>query len=155
MARDGPVAGSERVVSGAYVPSEAEVEAAGEAIEDAALRYLGRDVGTLHRDDIAHAALVAAHAVAPAPREDLAEQITQLLIDDGWHGHPDQLTMHNLQQIADLVARSFAAPAPETVDTVPAAALRELVDEAAYVGALDNHVVSAEALRALLPEGQS
>lgn len=32
---------------------------AGEAVEDAALRYLGRDLGTLHRDDIARAAIDA------------------------------------------------------------------------------------------------
>lgn len=37
-----------------------------EALEDAALRYLGRDLGTLHRDDIAQAGLDALAAAGYA-----------------------------------------------------------------------------------------
>ena len=40
--------------------SEEAVEAAAESIEDDAMRWLGRDLGTIHRDDIARNALTAA-----------------------------------------------------------------------------------------------
>ncbi len=40
-------------------PTPALVRAVGEAIEDACLTHLGRDVGTIHRDDIARAAIAA------------------------------------------------------------------------------------------------
>lgn len=40
-------------------PTPALVRAVGEAIEDACLQWIGRDVGTVHRDDIARAAIAA------------------------------------------------------------------------------------------------
>lgn len=51
-----------------YTPPEAAVTAAGESIEDDAMKWLGRDVGTVHRDDIARNALTAAapHMLADA-----------------------------------------------------------------------------------------
>lgn len=49
----------------------AAVKAVGEALEDAALTHLGRDLGTAHRDDIATAALQALAAMfAPAAEGD-------------------------------------------------------------------------------------
>ena len=48
------------------------VEAAAEAMEDEAMRLLGRDLGTIHRNEIAAAALSAA---LPALREALAQEI--------------------------------------------------------------------------------
>lgn len=39
---------------------EERTRRAGEAMEDASVRWLGRDLGTVHRDDIAQAALDAA-----------------------------------------------------------------------------------------------
>lgn len=49
----------------AGVPDEA-VRAAAEAIEDGAIRLLGRDLGTIHRDDIVRAGLAAALPVIAA-----------------------------------------------------------------------------------------
>lgn len=42
--------------------SDEAVTAAAEAMEDAAMRWTGRDLGTIHRDDIAREALAAAVA---------------------------------------------------------------------------------------------
>jgi len=50
-------------LSGSEPPkiSEEAIRAAGEAIEDKAILRLGRDLGTIHRDEIVHAGLVAAY----------------------------------------------------------------------------------------------
>lgn len=42
------------------VITESMIKAAGEAMNELALKHLGRDLGTLHRDDIAQFALSAA-----------------------------------------------------------------------------------------------
>lgn len=61
------VAAKVREAVAAWIESEAVVRPAAEAMEDAAFKYLGRDLGTIHRDDIAAAALSAlAEAVRDA-----------------------------------------------------------------------------------------
>lgn len=48
---------------------EVEVRLVGEAIEDAAMRLKGRDLGTVHRDQIAREALAALEPIRQAERE--------------------------------------------------------------------------------------
>src|SRR5580765_943659 len=52
--------------AGPVIPADA-VTAAAEAMEDAAMRWIGRDLGTIHRDTIAREALAAAlpHLTGP------------------------------------------------------------------------------------------
>lgn len=49
---------------------EVEVRLVGEAIEDAAMRLKGRDLGTVHRDQIAREALDALEPVRAAERQE-------------------------------------------------------------------------------------
>lgn len=49
---------------------EVEVRLVGEAIEDAAMRLKGRDLGTVHRDQIAREALAALEPIRAAEREE-------------------------------------------------------------------------------------
>lgn len=59
------------------IPDEA-VTVAAEAIEDEAMRALGRDLGTLHRDDIVRAGLAAA---LPFLRASIAREIMSVRSD--------------------------------------------------------------------------
>lgn len=57
------------------IPDEA-VRLAAEAIEDASMRMLGRDLGTLHRDEIVRDGIAAAYpAIETAVREKIASEI--------------------------------------------------------------------------------
>jgi hypothetical protein len=53
---------------------EVEVRLVGEAIEDAAMRLKGRDLGTVHRDQIAREALAALEPIRAAEREEAARE---------------------------------------------------------------------------------
>jgi hypothetical protein len=56
--------------------SDETVTAAAEAMEDAAMRWIGRDLGTIHRDDIARDALLAAVPhIEAAIRQAIADEI--------------------------------------------------------------------------------
>jgi hypothetical protein len=53
---------------------EVEVRLVGEAIEDAAMRLKGRDLGTVHRDQIAREALDAIEHIREAERQEAARE---------------------------------------------------------------------------------
>lgn len=53
---------------------EVEVRLVGEAIEDAAMRLKGRDLGTVHRDQIAREALDALEPIRAAERQEAARE---------------------------------------------------------------------------------
>lgn len=53
---------------------EVEVRLVGEAIEDAAMRLKGRDLGTVHRDQIAREALAALEPIRAAERQEAARE---------------------------------------------------------------------------------
>ena len=59
--------------------TERAIEAAAEAMEDSAMRWLGRDLGTIHRNDIAADALVAA---VPILLADLEQRIDEAAVAD-------------------------------------------------------------------------
>lgn len=70
---------------------EVEVRLVGEAIEDAAMRLKGRDLGTVHRDQIAREALAALEPVRAAERQEAAREALLAAADEvegiGW-GYP-------------------------------------------------------------------
>lgn len=61
---------------------EVEVRLVGEAIEDAAMRLKGRDLGTVHRDQIAREALDALEPVRAAERQEAAREALLAALDD-------------------------------------------------------------------------
>jgi hypothetical protein len=64
---------------------EVEVRLVGEAIEDAAMRLKGRDLGTVHRDQIAREALAALDPVRAAERQEAARvALLEAAADSNW-----------------------------------------------------------------------
>lgn len=62
---------------------EVEVRLVGEAIEDAAMRLKGRDLGTVHRDQIAREALDAIEHIRAAERQEAARAAAERAWDEG------------------------------------------------------------------------
>ncbi len=96
------------------VISEAAIVAAAESIEDDAMRWLGRDLGTAHRDDIARNALVAAlpHLT---PRDEAAVKAEALA--QAWEEGVQSCDSDHMAYHAHKVGDSYATtPNPYRAD---------------------------------------
>lgn len=84
-------------------PGEAQaVRPAAEAMEEVALLLTGRDLGTIHRDEVAAAAVAAAYPVIAAyVREQVAQEIESTMNDP----KRDMLGLRGGLNIAARIAR--------------------------------------------------
>lgn len=79
---------------------DAAVKAAAEAIEDVAFRLLGRDLGTIHRDEIVAAGLAAALPLLGDTRTQYAVRVTS-------DGETYELNAHDDRDRASRSAEHF------------------------------------------------
>lgn len=98
------------------IPDEA-VRLAAEAIEDEAIRHIGRDLGTIHRDDIVRAGLTAA---APILRKHWAQQ-------DRVHAGADVGTLRGVAAAAAPITLHIN-PAQDTSPAAYAAGVRDGIE---------------------------